>query len=214
MSDSDLMDCSMPGFPVLHYLLELAQAHDHWVDDAIQPSHLLLPSSPSALHLSQYQGFFFFSSESALRIKWPKCFSFSISPSNEYSELISFRIDWFDLLAEQGTLKSLLQHHNLKASIVQHSAFCMVQLSHPYMTTAKAIALTRRTFVVQVMSLLLKALSLFFTAFLPRSKHLLISWQQSLSIVILKPPQNKTGHCFHFFPIYFPMKWWDQKPWS
>ena len=122
-----------------------------------------------------------FSSEPALHIRWPKywsCFSFSISPSNEYSGLISFRIDWFDLLAVQGTLKSLLQYHKMKASILWCSAFFMVQLSHPYMTTGKTIALTLQIFVGQVMSLLFNILSRFVIAFLPRNKPLLISWRQ------------------------------------
>ena len=142
----DPMDCSIPGFPVLHHLPEFAQTHVHWVGDAIQPSYPLLPASAPALSLSQHQ---VFSSESALCIRWPKywSFSFSISPSTEYSELISFRMDWVDLLAVQGTLKTLLQHHSLKASVLWHSAFFMVQLSHPYMTTGKTIALTIWTFV-------------------------------------------------------------------
>ena len=139
----DPMDCSMPGFPVLCHLSELAQTHVHWISDAIQP-YSIFPSIRV------------FSNELALHIRWPKywSFSFSISPSNEYSGLISFRIDFFDLLAVQGTLKSLLQHHGLKASILRHSAFFMVQLSHPYMTTAQTIAFTIRTFVGKVMSLL------------------------------------------------------------
>ena len=128
----------------------------------------------------------------------------SIRPSNEYSGLISFRIDWFDLPAFQATLKSFLQHHSSKASILQHSAFFMVQFSHPYMTTGKTIALTRWTFANKVMSLLFIMLSRLVIAFLPRSKHLLISWLQSPSAVILKSPQNKVSHCFHCFPIYFP----------
>ena len=127
------MDCSLPGFPVLHYLLEFAQTHVHWVDDANQLSHPLSPPSPPALNLSQHQDL---SNESTLRIGWPKywSFSFSISPSNEYSGLISFRIDWFDLLDVQGTFKSLLQHHNSKVSTLWHSAFLMVQLTsiHDY----------------------------------------------------------------------------------
>ena len=140
------MDCSMPDFPVLYYFPELAQTHVHWVSYAIQPSHPLLSPSPPAFNLSQHQ---VFSNESGLCIKWPKnwSFSFSINPSTEYKELISFRIDWFDLLAVQGTLKSLLQHHSSKASILRGSAFFTVQLSHPYLTTGKTIALTRRTFV-------------------------------------------------------------------
>ena len=137
-------------------------------------------------------------------IWWPKywSFSFSISPSNEYSELISFRMDWLDLLAVQGTLKSLLQHHSSKASILRHSAFFIVQLSHPYMTTGKTIALTRWTFVGKVMSLLLNMLSSLVITFLPRSKHLLISLQ-SPSAVILEP-RKIVSHCFHCFPIYLP----------
>ena len=141
---------------------------------AIQPSHPLLSTSPPAFNLSQHQDLF---QGVSLRIRWPKYWSFSlsISPSNEYSGLISFRMDWFDLLAVQGNLKSLLQHHNLKESFLWHSAFFMVQLSHPYMTTGKAIALTRWTFVGKVMSLLLNMLSRLVIVFLPRSKCLLIS---------------------------------------
>ena len=139
-------------------------------------------------------------------IRWPKywSFSFSISPFNEYSGLISFSMDWFDLLAVQGTLKSLLQHHSLKASILRHSTFFIVQLSHPYMTTGKTVALTRRTFVGKVISLLLNMLSRLVITFLPRSKRLIISWLQSPSAVILEPPKNKVCHSFHCFPIYLP----------
>ena len=136
----------MPGFPVRHHLPEFAHTHVHRVSDAIQPSRPLSSPSLPALSLSQHQGFFFFfPNESVLHIRWPKywSFSFSISPSKEYSGLISFRIDWFDLLAVQGTLKSLLQHHSSKASVLWHSTLFMVQLSHPYMTTGKTIALTR-----------------------------------------------------------------------
>ena len=153
------MGCSTPGFPVHHQILELAQTQVHWVGDAIQPPHPLLSPSPSAFNLSQHQGL---SNELVLCIRWPKYWSFSISPSNEYSGLISFRIDWFDLLAVQGPLKSLLQHHSSKASLLQHSAFCMIQLSHPYMITGKTIALTRWTFVSKVMSLLFNILCRFF----------------------------------------------------
>ena len=162
------MDCSTPGFPVLHCLPELAQTHVHWVGNAIQPPHplswpLLLPSIFPSIRV--------FSNELALRIRWPKycSFSFSISSSYEYSGLISFRIDWFDLFAVQGTLKSLFQHHSSKASVLQHSAFFTVQLLHSYLTTGKTIALTRWTFVGKVMSLLLNTLSRFVIAFLPRS---------------------------------------------
>ena len=136
-------------------------------------------------------------------MRWPKywSFSFSISPSKEHPGLISFRMDWFDLLAVQGTVKSLLQHHTSKASILRRSAFFTVQLSHPYVTTGKTITLTRPTFVGKVMSLLFNMLSRLVIIFLPRSKHLLISWLQSPSAVILGPPQNKVCHCF---PIYLP----------
>ena len=146
-----------------------------------------------------------FSYESVLHIRWPKFwnFSFRISPSNEYSGLISFRMDWLDLLAFQGTLKSLLQHHSSKASVLRRSAFFIVQLSHPYVTTGKTIALIRQTFVSKVMSLLFNMLSRLAIAFLPRSKHLLISWLQSPSAVILEPPKI-VCHCFHCFPIYLP----------
>ena len=144
-----------------------------------------------------------FSNESVLRIRWPKdwSFGFSISPSNEYSGLISFRTDCLDLLAVQGTLKSLLQYHSSKASILQRSAFFIVQLSHPYMTTGKTIALTRQNFSGKVMSLLFNMLSKLFITFLPRNKHLFISWLQSPSAVILEPKKNKVSHCF---PIYLP----------
>ena len=160
------MDCQMPGFSVLHHLLELAQTHVHWVNDVIQPFHSLLPPSFPACNLSQHQGFF------------PMSELFSISPSNEYSGLISFRIDWLDLLAVQGTRKSLLQHHSSKASILRHSPSFLVQLSHLYMTTGKTVALTRQIFVSEVMSLLFNMLSKFVIAFLLRGKHLLISWLQ------------------------------------
>ena len=144
-----------------------------------------------------------FSNESTLHIRWPKywSFSFSLSPSKEHPGLI-FRMDWLDHLAVQGTLKSLLQHHSSKASILSCSAFFTVQLSHPYMTTGKTIALTRQIFVGQVISLLLNMLSRLVISFLPRSKRLLISWLQSLSAVILEPKKNKVWHCFHCFPIY------------
>ena len=170
------MDCSTPGFPVLHHFPELAQTHVHRVSDVIQPScPLSSPSSP-VFCLSQHQGLV---SESALHSRWPKywcfSFSFSISCSNEYSGLFSFSIDWFDLLAVQGTLKSLLQHPSSKASILQRSAFFMVQISHPYMTTGKIIALSIWTFVSKVMSLLFNMLSRLVIAFLPRSKCLLVS---------------------------------------
>ena len=159
---------------------------------------LLLPSIPPSIRVS--------SNESTLCMRWPKywSFSFSISPSNEHPGLISFRMDWLDLLAVQETLKSLLQHHSSKASILRHSAFFTDQLSHPYMTIGKTIALTRRTFVGKVMSLLFNMLPRLIITFLPRSKHLLISWLQTPSAVIWEPKKNKVWHCFHYFPIYLP----------
>jgi len=186
------MDCSTPGLPVYHQLSEPTQTHAHGVGDAIQPSHPLSSPFPPTFNLSQHQGL---SNESVLHITWPKywSFSFSISPSNEYSGLISFRMDWLDLLAVQGTLKSLLQHHSSKASILQLSAFFIVQLSHPYMTTGKTIALTRRTFVGKVMSLLFNMLSRLVITFLPRSKNLLISCVQLQSAVILEPRKIKSA---------------------
>ena len=149
------MNCSTPGFPVNHQLPELTQTHVHRVSDAIQPSYPLLSPSPT-FNLSQHQSL---SDESVLFIRWPKywSFSFSINPSNEYSRLISFWMDWLDLLAVQGTLKSLLQHHSSKASVLRCSVFFILQLSHPYMTTGKTIALTRQTFVGKVMSVLFNA---------------------------------------------------------
>ena len=159
---------------------------------------LLLPPIPPSIRV--------FSSESTLRMRWPKfwSFSFSLSPSNEHPGLISFRMDWLDLLAVQGTLKSLLQHHSSKAPILQHSAFFTAQLSHPYMTTGKTITLTRRTFVDKVTSLLFNMLSRLIITFLPRNKRLLISWLQSPSAVILEPTKSKVWHCFHCLPIYLP----------
>ena len=172
------MNCSTPGLPVHHQLPDFTQTHFHPVGDAIQQSHpllslLLLPLIPPSIRV--------FSNESTLRMRCPKfwSFSFSISPSNEHPGLISFRMNWLDLLAVQGTLKSLLQHHSSKASILHCSAFFTVQLSHPYMTTGKTIALTRRTFFGAVMSLLLNRLSRLIITFLPKSKRLLISWLQS-----------------------------------
>ena len=185
------MNRRTPGLPVHHQLTEFTQTHVHLIGNANQPSHLLpspslLPPIPPSIRV--------FSSESTLRIRWPKywSFSFSISPSNEHPGLISFRMDWLDLLAVQGTLKSLLQHHSSKASILQPSVFFTVQLSHPYMTTGKTIALTIQTLVGKVISLLLNILSRLVITFLPRSKHLLISWLQSPSVVILEPPKIKS----------------------
>ena len=196
------MDCSIPGLPVPHQLLEFTQTHVHWVGDAVQRSHPLSSPSPLAFELSQHEDF---SNESALHIRWPKywSFSFSISLFNEHSGMISFRMDWLDLLAVQGTLKSLLQHHSSKASILRRSAFFTVQLSHPFMTTGKTIALTRRTFVGKVMSLLFNMLSRLVITFLPRSKRLFNSWLQSPSAVILESKKINSA-CFHCFPIYLP----------
>ena len=169
------------------------------------PSKHLILCHPLLLLPSIFTSIGVFFSVSVLCIRWPKyrSFSFSISPSNEYSGLISFRMDWLDLLAVQGTLKSLLQHYRSKASILQCSAFFMVQLSHSYMTTGKTMALTRQTFVCKIMSLLFNMLSRLVIAFLPRSKCLLISWLQSPYAVILEPKKIKS-HCFHCFPIYLP----------
>ena len=182
----DPMDCSMPSFPVYHQPPEPAQAHVHWVGDAIQPPHPLSSPSPPALNLSQHQG----------PLKW-------VSSSHQVAQVLEFqlqhqsfqwtpgtdlfRMDWLDLLAVQGTLKSLLQHHSSKPSILRCSAFFIVQLSHPHMTTGKTITLTRRTFVDKVMSLLFNMLSRLVITFLPRRKCLLISWLQSPSAVILEP---------------------------
>ena len=170
------------------------------------PSNHLILSYPLLLLPSIFPSIRVFSNESALPIKWPKywSFSFSISPSNEYSGLISFRMDWLDFLAVQRTLKNLLQHHSSKSSILLHSAFFIVQLSHPYMTTGKTIAFTRWSFVGKVMSLLFNMMSRLVITFLPSSKPLLISWLPLPSAVILHQPQNKVSHHFHCFPIYLP----------
>ena len=175
--------------------------------ESVMPSNHLILCHHFLLRPSIFPSIRVFSNESVLPIWWPKywSFGFSISLSNEYSALISFRMDWLDLLAVQGTLKSLLQHHSSKASILRRSASFIVQLSHPYMTTGKTIALTRQIFVGKVMSLLFNMLSRLVITFLPRSKCLLISWLQSPSAVILEPPApNKVCHCFHCFPIYLP----------
>ena len=177
-------ESSMPGLPVHHQLPELTQTHVHWVSDAIQPTHPLSSPSPPAPNPFQHQGLF----------QWvnslhevAKVFQLKLQLSQRTPSLISFRMDWLDLLAVQGTLKSLLQHHSSKASILQCSAFFILQLSHPHMTTGKTIALTRWTFVGKVMSLLFNMLSTLVIIFLPRSKRLLISWLQSPFAVILDP---------------------------
>ena len=188
------MNCSTPGLPVHHQLPEFNQSHLHWVGDAIQPSHPLSSPSPT-FNLSQQKAIF---PESVLRIRWPKywSFSFSISPSNEYSGLISFRIDWVDL-AVQGTLKSLLQHHSSKASVLWCSAFFIVQFSHPYRTTSKIIALTRWTLVGKVMSLVGYKF--------PSKEQASFNFMVAVTIYSdFGAPQNKVWHCFHCFPIYFP----------
>ena len=180
---------------VLHYLLEFAQIHIYW-----RECHLTISSSVAlfsfAFHLSQHQGLF------QWLIRWPKSwsFSFSFSPSNEYSGLISFRIDWFDLLAVQGNLKSLLQHHSLKASVLWHSGFFMAQLSHPYMSAGKTIALTIWNFVDKMMSLLFNMLFRFVIAFLPKSKHLLISWLLWLLALTWEPKKMKFDTVSIFSP--------------
>ena len=188
----DPMNLSTPGLCVHHQLLEFTQTHVHRVRDAIQPSHPLSSPSPPAPNPSQHQSL---SNESTLRMRWPKywSFSFSIIPFKEIPGLISFRMDWLDLTAVQGTLRSILQHHNSKASILRRSAFFTVQLSHPYMSTGKTIALTRWTFVGKVMSLLLNMLSTLVIIFLPRSKCLLISRMQSPYAVILEPKKIKSA---------------------
>ena len=170
--------------------------------ESVMPSNLLLLCCPLLLPPPIFPNIRVFSNESVLHIRWPKywSFSFSSSPSNEYSGLISFRMDWLNLLAVQRTLKTLLQHHSSKPSLLRRSAFFIVHLSHPYMTTGKAIALTGRTLVGNVMSLLLNMLPRLVITFLPRSKRLLISWLQSPSAGILEPPK-KVSHCF---PIYLP----------
>ena len=170
----------------------VSQVHVHCISEAIQPSYSLMPSSPSDFNFPS--------------IRWPKywSFTFSISPSNEYLGLISFKIGWFDLPAVSGTFKSLLQDFSLKASILQHAAFFMFPFSQPYMTTEKTIALTMRTFVGKAMSLLFDTLSRFDLAFLPRSNHLLISWLQSPSSVISGAPKEKICHCFQFSPFHLP----------
>ena len=180
------MNHSTLGLPVHHQLSEFTETHVHWIGDAIQPSHPL-SEKPFSFHLQSFPA-----SGSFQMSQFFASGGQNISSSNEYSELISFRMDWLDLLAVQGTLKNLLQHHGSKASILQCSAFFTVQLSHPYMTTGKTIALTRHTFVGKLMSLLFNMLSRLVITFFPRSKHLLISWLQSPSAVIWGPPKIKS----------------------
>ena len=197
------MSCSTPC-PVQHQLLEPTQTHVHWVGDAIQPSHPL--AFPSLLP-SIFPSIRVFSTESALHIRWPKywSFSFNIRPYNEHPGLISFRMAGWISLQSKGLSRVFSSN---TASILQCSDFFIVQLSHPYMTIGKTIALTRRTFVGKVMSLLFNMLSRLVITFLPRSKHLLISWLPSTSAVILEPRKIKSLIVFHCFPIYFP--WSDR----
>ena len=197
------MDHSTPGLPVYHQLPESTQTHVHWVDDAIQP---LILCRPILLLPSIFPSIRVFSNKSVLCIRQPKYWSFSlsISPYIEYPGLISFRIDWLDLLAVRWTLKSLIQHHSSKASILQCSAFSIAQLSHPYMTTGKTRTLTRWTFIGKVMSLLFNMLSRLVITILSRTKNLLISWLQSPSTVILEPPKIKSATSSTGWPIYLP----------
>ena len=186
------MDWSMPGLPVHHQLLEFTQTHVQWVRDAIQPSHPLSSPPPPA---SVFPSMRVFSNDWVLRIRWPEYWSFSFnnSPSNKHLGLISFRMDWLDILAVQGTPKSLLQYHSSKASILWGSAFFIIQLSHPYMTTGKTIALTRQTLVIKVISLLYNMLSRLVKTFLPTSTCLLFSWLQIPSAVILELQKIKSA---------------------
>ena len=203
----DPMNHSIPGLPVHYQLLESTQTHVHWVSDAFQPSHPLSSPSPPNLNLSQHQGLFKWIT---LRIRWPKywSFSFSITPSNEHPGLISFRMDWLDLLTVQGTLKSLLQHHISKASVLRHSDFFIVQLSHPYMTTGKAVNLTRWTFVDKVMSLLFNMLSRLVITFLPRSIAFCSSMDESLLQNWKEAPSHKSQDhiLYQFLDIKFNIK--------
>ena len=206
------MNRSTPGLPVHHQLTEVIQTHVHWVGNAIEPSHLLLYPSPPAPNSPRIR---VFSNESTLHMRWPKywSFSFSISRSNQHQGLISFRKDWLDLPAVQGTLNSFLQHHSSEASILWCSAFFTVQLSHPYMTTGKTIALTRKTFVGKVMSLLFNMLSRLVIPFLSRSKCLLISWLQLPSAVILELPKIKSDTVSTVSPSISHEEM-NQIPWS
>ena len=197
----DPMDCSLPRFHVHHQLLEFTLMYL----ESVMPSNHLTLCHPLLLLHPIFPSIWVFSSESALHIRWPKywSFSFNISPSSEYSRLKFFRINGFDLLVLQKTLKRLLQHHSSKASILWHLAFFTVQLSHPYITNGKAIALIRRTFVGKVISLLFNILSRLVVTFLPRRKRLFISWLQSPPAVILEPKTIKSDTISRF-PVYFP----------
>ena len=196
------MDCSTPGLPSITNSWSLLKLMS--IESLMPPNHLIL-SRPLLLLPSIFPSIKVFSSESLLHIRWPKdwTFSLNISPSNEYSGLISFRMDWLDLFAVQGPLKSLLQHHSSKASILQCSAFFITQLSHQYMTFRKTIALTRQTLVSKVMPLLFNMLPRLVMAFLPWSKHLIIMAAVTISSDF-GPQENKVCHCLHCFPIYLP----------
>ena len=208
----DPKGCSTPGFPVPHHLPKYAQVHVHCT---VMPSSHLLLWRPLLLLPSVFPSIRDFSNESAVCIRWPQywSFSFSISPSNEYLELISLKIDWFDHLVVQETRRSLLQHHSWKASILWRSAFFTVQLLKPYVTTGKTIALTIRTFVSRVMSLLSNTLSRFVIAFLTRSKCLLISWLQSLFAEILELKKRKSVTISTFSTSIWH-EVWGRMPWS
>ena len=197
------MNCSTPGPPVHHQLSEPSKPMSI---ESVMPSNHLILCHPLLLLPSIFRSIRVFSNESAVCIRWPKYWScsFNIGPSNEHPGLISFRMDWLDLLAVQGTLKSLCKHHSSKASILLHSAFFIVQLSHPYMTAGKTIALTRQTFVGKVLSLLFNMLFRLVITFLPRSKRLLISWLQSPSAVILELRKIKSATVSIGSPIYLP----------
>ena len=206
------MNGSTPGLPVHHQLPEFTQTHDHWVSDAIQPSHPLLSPSPPDPNPSQHQSLFQWVNSSQ---EMAKVLEFQLQhQSFQWTPgLISFRMDWLNLLVVQGTVKSLVQHHSSKVSILRHSAFFTVQLSHPYMTTGKTIALTKWTFVDKVISLLLNMLSRLVITFLPRSKRLLISWLQSPSAVILEPQKIKSDTVSTASP-FIGHEVMDQMPWS
>ena len=197
------MNRSTPGLPVHHHLLEFAQTHVHWVGDAIQASHPLLSPSPPAFNLSQHEGLFQWVSSSH---QLAKVLEFQLQHQSFQWIFRTgfFRMDWLDLLAIQGTLKCLIQHHSSKTSILQRSDFFIVQLSHPHMTTRKTIALTRWPFVGKVMSLLLNMLSRLVITFLPRSKHL--NFMAAVTICSdFGAQENKVCHCFHCFSIYLPL---------
>ena len=202
------MDCSMPGSPVHHQLLEFTQTHVHWDDDSIQQPHPLSSPSPPTFNLSQHQSLF----------QWVSSFH-QVTKVLEFQlqhhsfQWISFKMDWLDLLKVQGTLKSLLQHHSSKASILWCSAFFIVQLSHPYLITRKTTGLTRQTFVRKVMSVLFNMLSRLAVTFLPRNKYFLISWLQSPSAMILEPTKIKSVNISTVSHL-FAMKWLDRMPWS